>query len=195
MSYLLFRPDLSQEIKREIAPAFRNGNSSTPDIDFLLNSCPLLVSTCEEVLRLTIWSIGTRTVQADTIIGGKKLLQGKKLLMPYRAMHFDTAVFGENALDFNPRRFMMKKGLEKDKSYSPFGGAVHYCPGRDIARREAQMCTAMMLMRFEMSIVPSGRSGEKSWFPKMDDTLPSGGIQLPLNREDLIVRVKPRGSM
>lgn len=57
------------------------------------------------------------------------------------------------------------------------------------------MCTAVMLMRFEMSILPSGESGEKSRFPEMDDTLPLGGIQLPLNREDLIVRVKPRGSM
>jgi cholesterol 7alpha-monooxygenase len=195
MSYLLFRPELTEELRREIAPTFRNGNASTPDIDFLLNSCPLLVSTCEEVLRLTIWSIGTRTVQVDTIIGGKKLLQGRKLLMPYRAMHFDTTVFGDDALDFNPRRFMMKKSLVKDKSYRPFGGAAHYCPGRYIARREVQMCTAVMLMRFEMSVVPSGGSGKKSRFPTMDDTLPSGGIQLPLNGEDLIVRVKPRGSM
>ncbi|KAF2820999.1 cytochrome P450, partial [Ophiobolus disseminans] len=185
LSHLLFEPDLMREISTEIGPAFRGGKHSAPDLDYIFNSCPLLASTCEEVLRLTNWPIGPRTVQVDTIIGGKKLRQGRKLLMPYRAMHFDPTVFGADAAAFNPRRFMEKKSLVAHKSYRPFGGAAHYCPGRFIARREVQMHTAVMLMRFDMAVV------EGQIFPKMDDTLPSGGIQVPLKGEDLLIRVRP----
>lgn len=185
ISHLLFEPDLMKEISVEVEPAFRAGKHSAPDLDYLFNSCPLLVSTCEEVLRLTNWPIGTRTVQVDTVIGGKKLRKGRKLLMPYRAMHFDATIFGADAPAFNPRRFMEKKFLVTNKGYRPFGGAAHYCPGRYIARREVQMHTAVMLMRFDMSVV----EGQK--FPKLDDTLPSGGIQVPLQGEDLLIRVRP----
>ncbi|OAF98770.1 cytochrome P450 [Paraphaeosphaeria sporulosa] len=191
ISYLLFHPQLMEELKVEIEPAFRDGNHSTPDLSFLFDSCPLLASICEEVLRLTNWPIGTRTVQTDTIIGGKKLRQGRKLLMPYRAMHFDPAVFGADATAFNPKRFIMKKTLVTHKSYRPFGGAAHYCPGRYIARREVQMFTAVMLMRFEITLLEGEGPGNRSHFPKMDDTLPSGGIQVPSKGEDLIVRVRP----
>lgn len=192
ISHLLFDPKLKAEIAAEIGPAFRGGKHSAPDLDYLFGSCPLLVSTCEEILRLTNWPIGTRTVQVDTVIGGKKLRRGRKLLMPYRAMHFDPTVFGADAATFNPRRFLENKSLVANKSYRPFGGAAHYCPGRFIARREVHMFTAVMLMRFDMAIVTGGKKGQKPAFPKMDDTLPSGGIQVPLKGEDLIIRVKPR---
>jgi cholesterol 7alpha-monooxygenase len=118
-----------EEIKAEIEPAFHGDRQSAPDLDYIFESCPLLASTCEEVLRLTIWSIGARTVQTNTVIGGKKLRPGRKVLMPYRTMHFDSTVFGADATAFNPRRFMEKKTLVNSKSYRPFGGAAHYCPG------------------------------------------------------------------
>jgi cholesterol 7alpha-monooxygenase len=191
MSYLLFDQNLMDDIKAEIQPAFNGGKHSTPDLKYLFESCPLLASTCEEVLRLTSWTIGTRVVQTDTIIGGKKLRQGRTLLMPYRAMHFDPSVFGDDTAAFNPRRFMGKKTLVTNKSYRPFGGAAHYCPGRYIARREVRMFTAVMLQRFDMSLVDKESKGRGAAFPKMDNTMPSGGIQVPLKGEDLLIRVKP----
>jgi cholesterol 7alpha-monooxygenase len=120
------------------------------------------------------------------------LRAGKTLLMPYRTMHFDPTVFGPDSASFNPRRFMENKTLITSKSYRPFGGGKHICPGRYIARREVQMCTAVMLMRFDMEVAEEESKGAKLKFPRMDDTLPSGGIQAPLKGEDLGVRVRPR---
>lgn len=107
--------------------------------------------------------------------------------MPYRAMHFGSVLFGANANDFIPRRFKENRGLMNNKSYRPFGGASHYCPGRWIARRGVYVFIAIMLKRFDMELV------EEKRFPKMDDTLPSGGVQGPLKGEDLVVRVRARG--
>ncbi|KAF1968180.1 cytochrome P450 [Bimuria novae-zelandiae CBS 107.79] len=114
---------------------------------------PDLAEELKQDLHLTNWPMGTRTVQADTIIGGKKLRRVRKLLMPYRAMYFDDTVFGTDAAGFNPKRFMLNKGLVTHKSYRPFGGAAHYSPGHYIVRREMQMFTAVTLMRFDMSLV------------------------------------------
>lgn len=108
--------------------------------------------------------------------------------MPYRAMHFDPAAFGADASSFNVRRSMVKKRLMNSKSYRPFVGASHYCPGRWIARREVYVFTAVMLKPLELELVEG-----KAKFPRMDDTLPSGGVQGPLKGEDLIVRVRVRG--
>jgi cholesterol 7alpha-monooxygenase len=184
---VLFDNDLLKALKSEIQPVFEK--DGTLQADLLFQSCPLLSSTCEEVMRLTNWPIGTRTVTAETYIGGKKLRPGRKLMMPYRSMHSDTNVFGADAAQFNPRRFMDNKALLKSTSYRPFGGAAHYCPGRFIARMEVQMFVAVMLNRFKIRLVDS--SGKKASFPKMDDSLPSGGIQAPAKGHDLIIRVTP----
>jgi cholesterol 7alpha-monooxygenase len=133
--------------------------------------------------------MGSREVLSESIIGGKRLKEGKKVLMPYRAMHFDSQVFGDDSNNFNPRRFMERKNLIKSPSYRPFGGAAHYCPGRFIARREVQMFVAIVLMRFELEAV--GKDGKEPRFPKMDDSLPTGGVQGLVKGEEVLVRVRP----
>jgi cytochrome P450 len=138
---------------------------------------------------MTIWSIGPRQVMQDTVINGKTLRKGHQLLMTYRTMHFSPEVFGNDADSFNPTRFMRNQELVKSPSYRPFGGASHYCPGRFIARKEVQMFVALVLRRFDLELV--GEEGKKPTFPKMDDTLPSGGIQNPLKGQHLRVRARP----
>ncbi|KAF2738282.1 cytochrome P450 [Polyplosphaeria fusca] len=188
LSYILFdEHTLLHDLKTEIAPAF--DTSDTLNLEYLFSSCPLLASACEEALRLTIWSVGARIVTKDTVIDGKTLRKGRNLLMTYRTMHFSPDVFGADADTFNPTRFMNNKDLVKSPSYRPFGGASHYCPGRFVARKEVQMTVALILRRFDLEVV--GEGGKPPKFPKMDDTLPSGGIQNPLSGQFLRVKVRP----
>jgi cytochrome P450 len=109
---------------------------------------------------LTIFS--TRTMQVDTIFGGKKLRKGRNLLIPYRAMHFDNTVFGTDTASSNPRRFLEVETLVTNKNNRPFGGAAHFCPGRYIARREVHKFIAVMLNRFDISLAEDKSKGQKS---------------------------------
>lgn len=122
-------------------------------------------------------------------IGGRELQPGRKLLMPYRQLHIDPAVFGSNADEFDPRRFMKDKSLERSTSWRPFGGAKTHCPGRFLARREVYMFLVLAIFRFDIKLVP--RPGESvPRFPCADRTVPAGGLLPPKPGDDVFVQVK-----
>lgn len=135
--------------------------------------------------------VGIRLVAAPVIIGGKALQPGRKLLMPYKQLHVDSAVFGSNADRFDARRFMNDKSLERSTSWRPFGGAKTHCPGRFLARREVYMFLATMLFRFDTKLVP--RPGERmSRFPRVDTSIPAGGLLPAVKGDDVFVDIRRR---
>lgn len=157
-------------------------------MSYLLHRCPLLTSLYEEILRLANAPIGTRVVVAECNLGGKLLRPGHKLLMPYRQMHCNPQVFGANAAQFDAERFLRNEGLVRNTSYRPFGGAATHCPGRFLARRDVYMFVALLLRRFDLSLY--GKDGKTPRFPRMDETIPSGGMMGPAAGDDVIVRVR-----
>jgi cytochrome P450 len=106
-------------------------------------------------------------------IGGKTLLPNYKASMPYKQMHFNPIVFGANAADFDPRRFLNNKSLVRSISHRLFGGAATYRPGRFLARREIYMFVILAIHRFDIELDTKG--GEAK-FPRLDHTILSGGV-------------------
>lgn len=124
-------------------------------------------------------------------IGGKALQPGRKLLMPYKQLHMDAAIFGPNADSFDARRFINDKALERSTSWRPFGGAKTHCPGRFLARREVYMFLVIALFRFDLKLVT--RPGESmSRFPRADTSVPAGGLLPPVKGDDVFVEIKCR---
>lgn len=193
LAHILHDQSLLEDIRTEIDQAFLNGGDvcSNPNITRLLEDCPLLNSTYDEILRYTNNAMGVRLVVNQTTIGGKTLRPGRKILMPYRQMHLDGDVWGPGAANFDPNRFMRDKSLSRSPSFRPFGGGNGYCPGRFLARREVFMFVATVLGRFELDLLPSS-NGSKPRFPSLDETTPTGGILSPVAGEDVIVQVQPR---
>lgn len=184
LAYLLFDEKLFSTIRAEIEPAFENG---TTNLNHLLENCPRLESVYDEILRLSNSPIGARTVTADAVVGGKTLFVGTKILMPYRQMHFDDAVFGSNVKEFDSKRFL-NRDLTRSSSYRPFGGAATLCPGRFLARREVYMFIAMILYRFDISLAT--QNGVLPPFPPLDEEKPTGGMMGPAAGHDIHVNVK-----
>lgn len=149
----------------------------------LLEHGALLASLYNELLRLANAPIGPRVVASEAAIGRKLLRPGCKLLMPYRQLHFDPRVFGANAA-----RFLNNKDLARSTSYRPFGGAATHCPGRFPARREVYMFVVLVLRWFDINL--EGVGGEKPRFPRMHETIPSGGMMGPVTGDNVFVKVR-----
>lgn len=138
---------------------------------------------------MTTYPIGAREVIHEVIIGGKVLRPGRKLLMPFQQLHSNPEVFGTNATEFDPQRFLNNPALAKSTSYRPFGGGLTYCPGRYLARREILMAVVLILHRFDIEPNPRENGGPIR-FPRMDDSISSGGVMGPCEGDDIIVRIK-----
>jgi len=186
LAYLLFDKTLLTSIKEESRVALQA--DGTLNMGFLLDRCPLLSSFYEEILRISNDPIGTRIVKQPVTIGNKTLLPGHKVLMPYKQMHFDPVVFGSNAAEFDPRRFLNNKNLARSTSYRPFGGAATHCPGRFLARREVYMFVVLVIHRFDIELDTKGGPAK---FPRLDQTIPSGGVLTPVEGDGVTIKVKP----
>lgn len=113
--------------------------------------------------------------------------------MPSRQLHTNENVWGENVRDFDPFRFLKRKGLARHSSFRPFGGGGTYCPGRVLAREEVYGFIAILLHRYEMELASdSADEEERPPFPLLNDATPALGITGPMRDMDVIVGISMR---
>ena len=170
-------------LQEETDAAFTNGGIS---LSWLLESCPRLNAFFDEVMRMTASSSSVRTAVSDTVMGDAVIRTGMKILIPYRQLHFNEEVFGEDALELDPERFLKRKALARSSSYRPFGGGSTYCPGRFIARQEVVVFVGIVLHRFRVQLVSKGG------IPKLEEGKPCLGVMGPIKGGDVIIRVEQR---
>ncbi|KAJ6032767.1 hypothetical protein N7540_003499, partial [Penicillium herquei] len=76
------------------------------------DDCVLLVSIFQEMLRLGSGAAPARFVNDDILLGNKYFSQkGAMLQMPAQCLNLEKSRWGNDAKEFNPRRFMKKAKL------------------------------------------------------------------------------------
>lgn len=166
--YVFSSPSLTREIRAEVETVTRKGTGKQMIIDHTKfpTECPLLCSAYQEVLRLTNIQGSTRYATQDTILTSslddnrerKEYLikKGTLVMTPGSITHLAPSVWGSDALVYDPRRFLDlgkgDKNLEKarKKSFIPFGGGKHLCPGRHFAFAEILGLVAILVMGFDI---------------------------------------------
>ncbi|KAK3303785.1 putative cytochrome p450, partial [Chaetomium strumarium] len=187
LTYLLHRPSLINAVRTETDPAFLPDGSM--DLSKLHDgSCPLLDSLWNETIRMSAYSASVRFITRDTVIGGKILRKGNRLMIPYRQLHFDEDVFGPGIEQFRPERFDEKANLTRSDNWRPFGGGSTMCPGRYVAKRAVMLFVAMLLRRFELEMV----GGPDTPVPDAEQGKPVLGIMSVKEGQDLMVRLTRR---
>lgn len=190
MAYLVNDQSLCTDIRNEVAPMVSIAQTPNELGDYL-DRCPRLVAVYQEALRIVTSSVSVRNVVLPLELGGKLLRPGNRVLIPYRQILMDEAVFGPDAANFNPTRFLNDKSLAKSLSFKPFGSGTTHCPGRFLAQKEILMFIALALSRFDLHKA-TGISTNNS-FPRLELKKPCLGIMAPVKGDDIIVRVKPLG--
>ncbi|KAM7204223.1 Cytochrome P450 [Naviculisporaceae sp. PSN 640] len=172
------RPDLLTEVSKEVhnavfSPESRKGTPSSKNKivvsinarDLLEEHCPLLNSCYREAIRLASQIVTARRVLRDMELSpsGKKsylMKAGTNVMMPAKVVHRDPSIWGDDAEEFNPRRFLPPtsdddvEGAARYRrmrnAFVPFGGGKHLCPGRHYAFMENLSIMAALVLGFEI---------------------------------------------
>jgi retinoid hydroxylase len=69
--------------------------------------------------------------------------------------HEDENIY-QNPQSFDPDRFSVDRSEDKSKpfSYIPFGGGIKECLGKEFAKLEMKIFTALLLRGYEWELVP-----------------------------------------
>jgi len=201
--YLLQDEVLTQQVANELRSCFdQHGNLNVEELTQKgMTGMPFTTALWYEVLRLTNSSSSARFVTTDTIIGGLTMRAGNRLIVPYRQLHTNTEVFGQDPMQFDVMRWLRNDNLERNPSYRPFGGGIWYCPGRHLAKQEIFMALGYLLYRYDVEVAPVGTgigkkadaaAGSRRSMPRMDEAKPGIGIVCPMAGDDLVLRLRKR---
>jgi cytochrome P450 len=184
--------DCRQEVKRilsENVSTSKDGKETktyTLDLSQVKTSCPMMLSSLQESLRLHSVGISTRLVMEDHMLDDKFLLKkGATVMIPAPVQHKNTSIWGEDAHSFNHRRFLPKERKHNPTAFRGFGGGTTLCPGRHFASMEILAFTALLILRFDMT--PEG--GE--WKQLTTDKAALWEVT-PMPDDDMEVRLSPR---
>ncbi|KAK7752917.1 hypothetical protein SLS62_005076 [Diatrype stigma] len=185
-------PGLLEDIRTEIDACTdtttENGSTTkTIDITTLKESCPLLLSAYQEVLRYCSMGTSVREVMEDTYLDQWLLKKGAMLQMPSRIIHQDANLWGSSVAEFNPRRFLPeeKKNRPRDYCFRAFGGGKTLCPGRHFATNEVLAVVAVFIARLDM------RPAKGDWkLPTTANTNVAAVVMEP--DDDIEVEIKTR---
>ena len=193
--YVFSDPELLSELRREVLPLLTRSEPSdgssvpivTLDITRYNKNCPLLVSTYQETLRLVAAISSNKSVLEDTVIGDRYVLKkGGILQIPGGIIHTDQNVWGQDADEFNPRRFLDVRNAESTYtgSFRVFGGGATFCPGRHFARTEIMSFLTMLVLGFDLVPV------EGKWELPEKEVGDGMATRKPLS--DIEVKIHPR---
>ncbi|KAI1128143.1 cytochrome P450 [Nemania abortiva] len=143
------------DVREELSKGVRIDDSGTHSIDLshVKSSCPILLSTFKETMRLYSTATATRIAMEDHRLDNKYLLKkGSTIIMPSSIYHTNREVWGETVDSFMHKRFIRKPG---EKGVNPiafrvFGGGTTLCPGRHFATTEILMFSALLVLRFDI---------------------------------------------
>lgn len=163
IAHVFSDPVLLQNIRQELICCLDTQDSNVDlNLRKLRDNCPLLSATFKEVLRMRGSTLSPRIIMKDTMLDNQYLLKKDGVVqIPSILIHKDPEIWGANAGEFLPRRFLegnsaapQRKRL--DVAFRGFGGGATLCPGRHFARMETMGMVAMLAMRFDLE--PLGRA-------------------------------------
>ncbi|XP_020530345.1 cytochrome P450 734A1-like [Amborella trichopoda] len=128
-----------------------------PDADNL-NDLKIVEMIVNETLRLySPAPFLQRETNKDVKLGRYYLPSGTQLDLPISAIHHDTSLWGEDAEDFNPQRFIGGPSVARKHmaAFVPFGLGPRICVGQNLALIETKVVLAMLLQRFSFVISPT----------------------------------------
>ena len=142
--FLATHPDAAQRMREE-RQSITDGRALNFDEVPKLRFTRAVIS---ESLRLWPTAPGFfRAARTDTTLGDYTFSKGEWIFILLLAVHRDQAVWGADADEFRPERFLQDR---VPTSYKPFGTGPRACIGRQFALHEATIVLSDLLQAFDL---------------------------------------------
>jgi len=91
-----------------------------------------------------------RIIHKETKLGNLIIPAEVEIALLTILVHHDYELWGENAIQFNPKRFLegISKVTKGQVSFFPFGGGPRICIGQNFALIETKMALSIILQNF-----------------------------------------------
>lgn len=148
--YIAQDREISRRIREEVSAVCEGGSIAHGDVSKLRYTRAVV----SEALRLWPTAPGFfRAARVDTTLGGYAIEKGEWVFTLLLGVHRDRGVWGENADEFDPERFM---GRAPDANqYKPFGTGPRACIGRAFALHEAVLVIATLVQALDFEATTS----------------------------------------
>jgi cytochrome P450 len=115
-------PHIQQKLRDEVRNGLPSPSKGVELNPRTINSLSYLHAVCNEVLRYhTPVPLSRRTSVKETSILGHRVPKGTNILLVPAAVHFSKDIWGHDALEFNPERWMQPNCGNSGGSTSSFG--------------------------------------------------------------------------
>lgn len=195
--YHIFSGDkILDEIRSELSAVVQETQQDGVDISSIDlasigdGSCPVLMSTFQEVLHHRSIGINVRKLLEDVLLDDKYLLRKDSILMiPNSVQHTDTSIWGDDAHHFDHLRFTRRAeagGKRVNRAaFRVFGDGRHLCPGRHFTNTQIVALAALLVLQFDVR--PVGGEWVEPTFEKS-----SVHAAFPYPDEDIAIDLIPR---
>ncbi|KAJ9606160.1 hypothetical protein H2200_009121 [Cladophialophora chaetospira] len=179
--YLMKSPEVHRQVVEELDQAASRNELSSPIQYGEASRLPLLGATIKEAMRLHP-SVGftlPRTVPAGGIeIAGTYIPAGWRVGMNAAVIGYNEEIFGRDALEFRPRRWLESDSAKMDKYMLVFGAGTRTCIGKNISLAEIYKLLPEVLRRFDVQLVDPAKEWKTHnfWFNKQT------GIEVRIKR-------------
>ncbi|KAI1848539.1 hypothetical protein JX265_013787 [Neoarthrinium moseri] len=150
-----------QRVRAEIRDAQSQGRCSDRVVSYAdAQKLPYLQACIKEALRVfSPVPMGLpRAVPAEGLtIGDKTFSPGTILSINSWVMHYSTEIWGPDAADFRPGRWLAADAAVLEKFFMPWGQGYAACPGQNIARLELSKITATIVRDYNIRQVDSNQ--------------------------------------
>lgn len=99
----------------------------------------------------------SREALEDMHFGKLMVPKGVNIWVPVISLHRDTSIWGPDADEFNPDRFVngVAGACKVPQLYQPFGAGPRICAGLNLAIVELKIVLAILLTKFSFSVPPT----------------------------------------
>ncbi len=142
------RPDVNEKIRNEVIDCI---NAEGDFNAIKVSELPYLTACLNESQRLTPSAVGfIRWLRYDTKLGDRVIPAGAAVLPNIYLTQRKKEIFGEDALEFRPDRWLEGKKYAPYE-FMPFGGGRRACVGMNQARQQLRIIFAEFARRVEFT--------------------------------------------